>query len=227
MCGRTSLFIPPDDLEARFDARIVADAYHPRFNIAPGDPLEIISNDATDEIDQYIWGLLPHWATEPKEGFINARSETAHEKPSFRDAWAKRPCLVLSSGFYEWHRPDGGRKEPYRIYREDDVAFAMAGLWEEWRHEGWNPIRTVTILTTDANAALEPIHDRMPVVLSRDDEQTWLSAGPEKRRELCRPYAENDLAAYPISTFVNNPYNDDARVIERIENTQSDLGEFV
>lgn len=113
----------------RFEAEIVADGgYTPRYNIAPGAPLEVVTSDATDQIGQYHWGLIPIWADDPEEGIINARSETAGEKRVFRKAWESRPCLVLSSGFYEWQMQSGGRpKQPYRIYREDASAFAMAG----------------------------------------------------------------------------------------------------
>ncbi|MFB6300228.1 MAG: SOS response-associated peptidase [Halobacteriales archaeon] len=228
MCGRTSLFVDRADLEDRFDARVVADGgYRPRFNIAPGEPLEIITNDTPDEIDRYTWGLVPHWADEPGEAFVNARSETAHEKPAFQDAWASRPCLILSSGFYEWRQRNGGAKQPYRIYREDDVAFAMAGLWAEWEGENDESFRTVTILTTEPNQIVKPIHDRMPVILPRDEERTWLTADAAERYELCRPYPGDDLDAYPISTMVNDPDNDDARVIEPAETAQSDLDSFV
>lgn len=226
MCGRTSLFIPQDELEGRFDARVVTDGgYRPRFNIAPGDPIAVITNETSDEIDQYTWGLVPHWADDASEGFINARSETAAEKPSFRDAWDKRPCLVLTSGFYEWQQTNGGPTQPYRIYREDDAAFAMAGLWEDRNADG-DSHRTVTILTTEPNDVMTPIHDRMPVVLPAADEQTWLSAGPAERQELCRPYPEDDLDAYPISTTVNDPNTDDARIIEPLGNEQAGLDEF-
>lgn len=225
MCGRNSLFIARDDLEDRFDASVVADGgYRPRFNIAPGEPLEIITNETPESIDRFGWGLVPRWADERTEGFINARSETAHEKPAFRDAWDERPCLVLSSGFYEWRSANGGPKQPYRIHR-DDGAFAMAGLWEERGGDGGERRRTVTILTTDANDVVAPIHDRMPVVLPRDAERTWLAAGPDERRALCRP-SPDDLTAYPISTFVNDPSHDDARVVEPLESEQADLGEF-
>lgn len=227
MCGRTSLFIPLDDLEDRFDARVVADGgYRPRFNIAPGQPLEVITNDAVDEIDQYHWGLIPFWADEPEEGIINARSETAAEKNVFKRAWESRPCLVLSSGFYEWQKINGGPKQPYRIYREDDPAFAMAGLWEVWEGDNGESIPCVTILTTDANDLISPIHDRMPVVLPHNEETAWLSSSPKVRQELCRPYPQGDLTAYPISTQVNDPSNDEARVIEPLDTEQSGLDEF-
>jgi putative SOS response-associated peptidase YedK len=228
MCGRTSLFVPQSTLETRFSARVVSDGgYTPRFNIAPTQPIEAITSDAPDNIVQHTWGLLPSWADGFDDGFINARAETAHEKPSFESAWAQRPCLVLSSGFYEWQQRNGGQKQPHRIYRDDDPAFAMAGLWEPWTGgEHDEPIPTVTILTTDANELIEPIHDRMPVVLRQEDEATWLAAGPSDRHDLCQPYPADDLAAYPISTFVNDPSHDDARVIESLETDQADLGDF-
>lgn len=226
MCGRNALFVEQDDLEARFDAEVVADGgYTPRYNIAPGDGLEVITNRATDAIDRYHWGLIPFWADDPEEGIINARSETAAEKRVFESAWDSRPCLVLSSGFYEWKSRNGGPKRPYRIHRDDDPAFAMAGLWDVWEGpEG--TVSCVTILTTEPNELMEPIHDRMPVVLPEDAESEWLSAGPEARETLCRPYPNDDLAAYEISTRVNDPGNDDPAVIEPLDHEQSGLGQF-
>lgn len=225
MCGRTSLFVPLNELETRFDAQYVADQdYRPRFNIEPHQPIEVIPNEA-DEIDQYTWGLLPPWSDDLSDGFINARSETAHEKRSFKDAWENRPCLVLSSGFYEWQKSNGGPNQPYRIYREDDVAFAMAGLWAE-TEVGDETVRSITILTTEPNEIVEPIHDRMPVVLTSSEEDRWLDADPDERRELCRPYPDVDLAAYEIDTGINNPENDDPSVIEPAERSQSEMGEF-
>ncbi|MFC4360263.1 SOS response-associated peptidase [Halobium salinum] len=226
MCGRNSLFVSQGDLETRFDAEVVADGgYTPRYNIAPGDDLEVITNEADDEIDQYHWGLIPFWADEPEEGIINARSETADKKRVFKRAWESRPCLVLSSGFYEWKSANGGPKQPYRIHRENGPAFAMAGLWDVWEGEA-DTIACVTILTTEPNDLMEPIHNRMPVVLPENVESEWLSAGPDARKELCQPYPEHDLAAYEISTRVNNPGNDDPTVIESLEHEQSGLGEF-
>lgn len=243
MCGRTSLFAPREDVEGTFDASLVADGgsashaggassglwsdggYQPRYNIAPGEPLEVITSEATDEIDRFHWGLIPFWADEPDEGLVNARSETAGERRSFADAWESRPCLVLSSGFYEWHETDGGPKRPYRVYREGAPAFAIAGLWEVWEGED-RTIPSVTILTTEPNELVEPIHDRMPVVLPRDEESAWLDGAPDERAELCRPYPDADLDAYEISTRVNDPGNDDPSVIEPLGHEQSGLGEF-
>ena len=175
---------------------------------------------------------------------LDARAETAAEKPAFADAWESRPCLVLSSGFYEWKETSRGPKQPYRVYREDsegrspsgsrpragdDVAFAMAGIHQRWEPDesDGNSLDTVTILTTEPNAVIEPLHHRMAVVLPADEEETWLTAGPDERAELCRPYPDDDLDAYPISTAVNDPSNDSPGIIEPDETEQSGLGEFV
>lgn len=224
MCGRTSLFAPPEELADRFGAT-VPDDYRPRYNIAPTEPVEVITSGEPDTIQRFYWGFMPEWADTGDEGFINARAETADEKPAFEDAWASRPCLVLSSGFYEWKETDRGTKQPYRVYREDDAAFAMAGLWQRWEGDGQSR-ETVTILTTEPNDLIEPLHHRMAVVLPREDEETWLTAGPEERSELCRPYPRDDLDAYKISTAVNDPSNDSPGIIDEDDTEQSGLGEF-
>lgn len=226
MCGRNSLFHSPAELEERFGAELVTDGgYTPQYNIAPGDETAVITNEATEEIRQYRWGLIPRWADSPQSGFINARSETAPEKPAFENAWESRPCLVLSSGFYDWQSRGNGHKQPYRICPEDEKPFAMAGLWEVWEGDGTR-VPCVTVLTTDPNELMEPIHHRMPVVLSEDDERAWLTADPEEREAFCRPYQGSDFTATEISTRVNDPENDDPSVIEPLEHTQSGLGDF-
>lgn len=225
MCGRNAVFHPAPLLEETFSATMAIDDYRPRYNIAPQQNHPVISNETTDEINEATWGLAPHWMDDPNKGFINARAETAHEKPAFRDAWANRPCLVLSSGFYEWKQSNGGSKQPYRIHRSDGRPFAMAGLWEPPATEA-RTSPTMTILTTDPNDTVAPIHDRMPVVLRHDDVSDWLTGDAEDRQALCRPYPEDDLTAYPISTRVNNPSNDDPQVIEPTETEQSGLDEF-
>lgn len=226
MCGRNALFVDQDELEARFDADVIADGgYQPRYNIAPTDGLEVITNEDPDKIDRFHWGLIPAWADDPKDGLINARSETVAEKSVFKHAWETRPCLVLSSGFYEWKDTDGKTKQPYRIYRKDDPVFAMAGVWEEWE-KGSRSVSCVTVLTTTPNELMEPLHHRMPVVLPNDAESMWLTSDPETRRELCVPYTKGDLVAEEISTKVNDPTNDDPSVVKPLEHTQSGLSEF-
>ncbi|MFB6120524.1 MAG: SOS response-associated peptidase [Halobacteriaceae archaeon] len=220
MCGRNALFLDRRTLEARFDAELVVDGgYTPRYNVAPGDRLEVVTNEAPGEIDRFHWGLIPEWADAPTARHFNARAESVAEKPLFERASASRPCLVLSSGFYEWD--DANR--PHRIYREDG-AFAMAGLWRVWRGDD-GLVACVTVLTTEANETMRPIHDRMPVVLPPDAESEWLTADPGVRSDLCRPFS-GDLTVDPISTRVNDTANDDPNIIEPLGHEQTGLGEF-
>lgn len=222
MCGRTSLFIPQSVLEERFDATATT-PITPRYNIAPGDELATIQNDATDEIDQLEWGLVPSWVDDPDDSPkpINARAETVAEKPMFRDAFEKRRCLVLADGFYEW-KGKRGSKQPYRITRTDEQPFAFAGLWETWGDTD-DRRETVTIITTDANETVADVHDRMPVMLDHSEEQTWLSGiAGEELQGLLDPYPADELRAYPVSKRVNSPGNDSPDVVEEI-----DIGEQV
>lgn len=227
MCGRLSLFAPPSVLESRFDVEVPG-AYRPRYNVAPTEDLAVIRDDAPETLDFLTWGLVPRWADDPSIGnrLINARAETLAEKPSFRDAYENRRCLVLADGFYEW-REDGGVKQPYRVCRPDDEPFAMAGLWERW--EGRETRETATIVTTEPNDVVRPLHDRMAAILPPGEERRWLEADEESQRaELLGPY-DDDLRAYPISTRVNDPKNDDPSIIEEVEpegGTQSGLEDF-
>lgn len=228
MCGRLSLFAPPSVIESQFDAEF-AFPYRPRYNVAPTEDLVVVRDDAPETIDVLTWGLVPRWADDPSIGnrLINARAETLAEKPSFRDAYENRRCLVLADGFYEW-QDDGGRKQPYRICRHDDEPFAMAGLWERWERNG-TVRQTATIVTTEPNDVVRPLHDRMAAILPPGEERRWLDAdGEAERRALLEPY-DGDLRAYPISTRVNDPGNDDPSIVEEVEpegGTQSGLGDF-
>ena len=230
MCGRFSLSVPPDVLEARFDAEATAHVA-PRHNIAPGQPVAAIRDDAPAEIDQLEWGLLPGWVDDP-DGYpspINARVETLPEKASFRDAFAKRRCLVLADGFYEW-QGRRGRKRPYRVERADGEPFAFAGLWETWSPPSGatdDARRTTTIVTTGANDVVSPIHDRMPVMLEPGEERRWLAEDdPAELQSLLDPYPDGLVRAYEVSTRVNDPANDSAAVAEPLDHGQSGLGEF-
>ena len=227
MCGRFSLFVPPSVVEERFDAE-TARPLVPQYNVAPGDDVAAIRDADPGTIDGLTWGLLPSWVDDP-EGFprpINARAETVGEKPSFRDAFAERRCLVVADGFYEW-KETRGAKQPYRIARPDDEPFAFAGLWETWRSNG-ESVRSVTILTTAANETVEPIHDRMPVILERGEERRWLTeSSPDDLHALLDPYPEDGLVTYPVSTAVNDPANDSPAVVEPADvDEQSGLGDF-
>ena len=165
---------------------------HRRFNIAPTQDAPVVRVDAggARELAMLRWGLVPAWAKEIGVGtkMINARAEGVAEKPAFRDALRKRRCLVPATGFFEWQGPPG-HKQPFAITLAGAPLFAFAGLWESWRAAGGEPVQTFTIVTTDANEAIAPIHDRMPVILAPEEADTWLSGSLEEARALLKPYA--------------------------------------
>jgi putative SOS response-associated peptidase YedK len=149
---------------------------------------------------------------------INARSETVATKPSYRHAFKKRRCLVVADGFYEWKKVNG-KKQPYYIRLKSDQPFGFGGLWERWGRDG-DEIQSCTIITTRPNELMEPIHNRMPAIVQPDDCEEWLRPDCEdgdRLQEILRPYPAEALEAYPVSTLVNNPGNDEARCIERTE----------
>jgi putative SOS response-associated peptidase YedK len=227
MCGRTSLFAPQSEVEERFDAEAVR-PLRPRYNIAPREDLAVIRNDAPDRIDLLEWGLLPRWVDDP-ESFshpINARAETVAEKPVFREAFEQRRCLVLADGFYEWKETPTG-KQPYRVERADGEPFAMAGLWERWEGDGTSR-ETVTVVTTEPNAVVEPLHHRMAVLLEEGGTETWLSdAEIPTLRSVLEPAPAETLRAYPVSEAVNDPGNDHPGIVEEVDpGQQTSLGEF-
>ncbi len=213
MCGRYGLHHSPAEVIRRFRVERTPDPLQPelfqRYNVAPTQEMPVIhaAEDGARCLDVMRWGLVPPWATDPSIGsrMINARAESAAEKPAFRHAFRMRRCVVPASGFYEWTASDGGR-QPMWIHRPDDGLLALAGLWEEW-HGPDGPLRTYCILTTDANERLAPIHARMPVILDDRDVEVWLDprAGPEALRTRLRPCPPEWLEAYPVSRRVNRP----------------------
>ena len=166
------------------------------------------------------WGLIPAWAQDPAIGhkLINARSETVTEKPSFRDAFRKRRCLIPADGFYEWQRR-GTNKQPYYFQMRGGSPFAMAGLWERWTNTDGEPVETCAILTTVCNDLLRPVHERMPVILKAEDYDRWLDEsvrGAEPLIPLLRPYPAAEMVAHPVSLYVNNPEHDDERCLAAV-----------
>jgi putative SOS response-associated peptidase YedK len=190
-----------------------------RYNIAPTQvsPVVRIAADGTREMAELRWGLVPFWAKDLAFGTkaINARSETAVEKPSFRNAMRKRRCVVPASGFFEW-QGEPGKKQAYAITAEDQPLFGMAGLWESWNSPAGDTVETYTILTTEANAQMAAIHDRMPVILPAAGVQSWLDGSPEEVRALMKPYAGH-LVIRPIGKLVGNPRNDTPAVLAPLE----------
>ncbi len=211
MCGRFTITIDADS--AREDLGIVSmpDDYHPRYNVAPTQPVAVVIDPVQRTAGWMHWGLIPFWAKDPgiASRLINARSETLMEKPAFKNAFNKRRCLILADGFYEWQKSGGpkGRSQPFYFKRSDEKVFAFAGLWESWRSPEKQEIRSCTIITCDANDLVRTVHPRMPVMLSGDALWAWLSDDltPDELRGLLRPYPPELMAAYPVSVQVNRP----------------------
>jgi len=170
MCGRFTLRSSPASIAQVFGLVDVPDLL-PLFNIAPTQPVAVVRQRANDRVKELVflrWGLIPAWADDPSIGnrLANARSETVATKPSFRSAFRSRRCLVVADGFYEWQKTNG-HKQPYFVGLQSDRPFGLAGLWERWE-KGDEPVESCTILTTDANELMQPIHERMPVILPPD-----------------------------------------------------------
>ena len=215
MCGRFSLTANLTTVAWRFGLQIPTEeaaAWPPAYNIAPTKTVIVVRNDGTRYLTQMRWGLIPSWATDPAIGnrMINARAETVAVKPAFRVALRKRRCLVVADGFYEWEKR-GRVKQPVYIVLKTREPFGFAGLWETWTSPQGEAIHTCTIITTDANELLLPIHDRMPVIHSRDAEAIWLDATmqePAKLLPFLKPYPAQEMELYPVSRLVNSPQHD-------------------
>ena len=220
MCGRYSLIADLGELARRFEFDGDWLKFEAAYNVAPTqDVLTVVGGDARRG-GFMRWGLIPHWAKDASIGsrMINARAETVAEKPVFRDTLRRRRCLVLADGFYEWQRA-GGLKRPMRIVMRSAEPFAFAGLWLVWRDPNSNRIPSCAIITTAANELLKPIHDRMPVILSRDMESFWLDPSidePGVLGSVLTPYPADAMEAYEVSTLINSVANHGPEVITRI-----------
>ena len=220
MCGRFTLRTPAN-IVAQQLGLLEMPLLEARFNIAPSQPVAVVRAGPKGlggrELVWMRWGLIPSWAEDPSIGnrMINARSETVAEKPAFRTALRRRRCLVAADGFYEWKRA-GTRKQPYFFHVRDDGPFAFAGLWETWESPDHPAIESCTLLTTEANALVREVHDRMPVILASKDYARWLDPAVESPAELTsllRPYSADAMASYPVSAKVNSPLTDDPSCI--------------
>ena len=211
MCGRYSLIADLGELARRYEFDGDWDAFERRYNIAPTQEVLTVVGGEKRRGGFMRWGLIPHWAKDLKIGsrMINARAETVAEKPSFRTALQRRRCLVLAVEFYEWQR-DGKNKRPMRIVMRSGEPFAFAGLWETWRDPEGTVIPSCTIITTTPNDLLKPIHNRMPVILSRDLEDFWLDESvddPAALTSVLTPYPDDAMEAYEVSSLVNSVAN--------------------
>ncbi|QLE40361.1 SOS response-associated peptidase [Nostoc sp. C052] len=219
MCGRFTLNQSAAGLSQVFHVESVPDLAA-EYNIAPTQMVAtVLQNPESEkrEFKQLYWGLIPSWAKDAGIGakLINARAETVAEKPSFRSAFKHRRCLVLADGFYEWQRQQG-KKQPFYFRLQDGQPFGFAGLWERWKTPANEEIISCTILTTAANELLQPIHERMPVILEPQDYDLWLDSQvqtPQTLQQLLRPYPAPAMTAYPVSTLVNNSRHNNSECI--------------
>jgi putative SOS response-associated peptidase YedK len=223
MCGRYILTATPEELAALF-GYIDSEWFPPRYNIAPTQPIAIVRHvEGARRFALVRWGLVPGWVEDPRKFslLINARAEGLAEKPSFKAAYRYRRCLVPASGFYEWRRSPGG-KQPYLIRPSDGRPVAFAGLWESWMGPEGSEIDSACIITTAANRAVAPIHDRMPVILDPEDYARWLDVRDnpvDTIADLLRPARDDLLEAIAVGTRVNKADNDDPALIEPVEPT--------
>lgn len=218
MCGRYTLATSTERLAEEFGFDASSVELSESYNVAPTQGVAaVLEEDGARRLEVLRWGLIPPWADDPQIGsrMINARSETAPEKPSFRRAFRERRCLIPADGFFEWQRTNGA-KQPFYIHMEDGRPFGLAGLWESWKGDGDGEVRTCTILTTEPNAVVGGIHNRMPVIVAPDAYDVWLDPASEtdELTGLLAPYPEGEMEAYPVSRFVNSPSNNDPRCIE-------------
>lgn len=216
MCGRFALQALPAELITRFGLDECAE-FGPRYNIPPGTDIPVIRQAPNGRRVLHLlhWGLVPHWAKDASIGarLNNARGESVAEKLSFRDAFKRRRCLIPASGFYEW-KAEGKSKQPYYISLTSGEPMALGGLWESWKMPDGNILRSTCIITTGPNTVMQPIHDRMPVIVTPEHWQDWLDAPPEVIAGLVAPYTPEDLQAWPVSRRVSKTQDDDSGLIE-------------
>lgn len=211
MCGRYSLQASGAKVAKQFQLAEVPDLT-PRYNIAPTQQVAVVRASANgNTLHMLRWGLIPSWSKDSSASarMINARSETAAEKPAFRAAFKQRRCLIPANGFFEW-QGKGRQKQPFYFQLDDGQLFAFAGLWEAWKGPD-GLVETCTILTTNANDVLQPIHDRMPVIIDPANYALWLNSSlhdPGPLQDLLRPYPSEAMRTYPVSTVVNKPANE-------------------
>lgn len=222
MCGRYALAVQPEDVEAEF-SMIRIEWFPPRYNIAPTQPILVVRAERGERRPALVrWGLIPSWTKDlaAMPLLFNARSESAAEKPAFRGAYRHRRCLIPATGFYEWQKGPDGKKQPFYLQPASGGVIAFAGLWDEWADDKGNVIDTATILTTAANRELAPIHERMPVVVPREQYDLWLGLDADRGAnagQVLLPPPDGTFDAIPIGPGVNNFRNDDPAILARVE----------
>ncbi len=218
MCGRFALFSTKWVIGEEFEV-IELDELEPRYNVAPmQDVAAVVLSDGKRAIETFRWGLVPHWAKDEKLGsrMINARAETLAEKPSFRDAFANRRCLIPADGFYEWRK--SGTRNPVFFSMSDGKPFGLAGLWETWNPPSGGELKTCTIITTSPNDMVKGVHDRMPAIIPRKDRSAWLDPDTNVNdlQSLLSPFRAGDMESTDVTKLVNDLRNDDEDLIKPV-----------
>lgn len=218
MCGRYSLNKSKIQLEERFQAEMLVD-FKPRFNIAPTQLVPVITSDSPKGFSFFYWGITPDFAKNKpvSQKFINAKAETVNEKISFKQSFKTRRCLVPADGFFEWKRLGKKTKIPYRFTMADEQAFSFAGIWEEFENEFGESNHTFLILTTSPNSLVSEVHDRMPVILKKEDEKKWLDkySSEEDLLKMLNTYPGDEMLSYTVSPLVNSVHNDSPAIIRK------------
>lgn len=220
MCGRFTLLADAKEIKEAFNISHPLENYKPSYNIAPGQQVLAIIHDGYEKRAGYLrWGLVPSWAKDEKIGYkmINARSETAHEKPSFKHLMAQKRCLIVADSFYEW-KQNSKNKVPHRIQLKNRRLFVFAGLWDKWI-QGETTLFTCTLLTKQANRFMKDIHHRMPIILPKDKENEWIQPEkwlPYEAKQFLDRIQDEEFSTYPVSTYVNKASNNDMKCIESI-----------
>ncbi len=229
MCGRFALLTHAEALIEKFGVEEVINRPEPRYNIAPSQNVTVVVQRKARQLTEMRWGLIPFWAKDVSIGnrMINARAETVAEKPSFRNAFRKRRCLILADGFYEWQKV-GKIKIPTHIRLKSREPFAFAGLYEYWKTKSGKMLESCTIVTTTPNDLMNPIHHRMPAILNPENEAAWLNPENEDVSQLLsmlQPYDPNQMEAFEVSDFVNSPKNQGPLCTKPVETSLIELSD--
>lgn len=220
MCGRFSLTKTELEIEERFGALFYTRDLRARYNIAPAQFTPVITIAARSHIQLYRWGFIPAWATDDKMSYslINAQAEKLLVSRMYRESFLHKRCVVPADGFYEWQK-NGTQKIPYRITLRNNILFAFAGLYSEWKNYNGETVSSFSIITTAPNQLIAPIHNRMPAILKPADEEAWLhnETPTTDLVDMLQPYDAESMHAYTVSTLVNNVANDSEKLLEEVQ----------
>jgi putative SOS response-associated peptidase YedK len=224
MCGRFSRKATLQAIVDEFEIEEQDEKVKPSYNVAPGQEIAVVLKDENKKLNLLKWGLIPSWAKDPTIGsrMINARAETLSEKPSFKHSLRRKRCIIIADGFYEWKK-EGAHKVPMYIFLKSGKLFGFAGLWDTWTAPEGNKIATCTIITTSPNKLIEEIHNRMPVILPKENVDRWLDPSIQDESKvlpLLQPYPADEMDAYPVSRLVNSPKNNSPEVIKKADDME-------